>query len=208
MYFNYLTKRDSASIIVYSQDKNILSSTTFEILNVIYETKNEDEIINNPDIVELSMKDLDKLSIGIEEIKNVLPKFFLKPLKSKYKVLVISDSEKLTPDAQAGLLKTIEEPQKGSFIILKTTNINSLLSTIKSRCDIVNLNGKRNDSKTFKDILNCKLDERLKIVKDLLAIKDPRERRENVDSLFNQMFIELRENPTNCLLYTSDAADE
>ncbi|MEI6887016.1 MAG: hypothetical protein WCK31_02140 [bacterium] len=197
MDFNYLTKRESASIIVYSQDKNLSSKLTLDIIKIIFEHKSEDEVVNNPDIVELSMKDQDKLSIGIEEIKNILPKFFLKPLKYTSKVLVISDSEKLTFDAQAGLLKTIEEPAKGSFIILKTTNINSLLSTIKSRCEIINLNGTRTNTKSFGNILNAKLEERLNITKEILAIKDPKERRENVDKLFNQIFLEIKENTTN-----------
>lgn len=197
MYFNYLNKRDSASLIIYSQDKDILSNTTSDILKVIFDKDERKDIENNPDILELNLKDSDKLSIGIDEIKNILPRFQLKPLMNLKKVLIISEAEKLTRDAQGGLLKTIEEPQSGSFIIIKTTNINSLLGTIKSRCDIINLNGGRLRSEYISNILAENLSSRLKIVNQILLIKDPREKRENIEKLFNQIFQELKENTIN-----------
>ena len=43
----------------------------------------------------------------------------------------------MTVEAQNALLKTLEEPPKYAIIILITDNKESLLDTIKSRCEII-----------------------------------------------------------------------
>ncbi len=43
----------------------------------------------------------------------------------------------MTVEAQNALLKTLEEPPNYAIIILVTNNKESLLETIKSRCDII-----------------------------------------------------------------------
>ena len=52
------------------------------------------------------------------------------------KVIIIHKGEKLTVQAQNALLKTIEEPPKGVFIILLCESLELILDTIKSRCEI------------------------------------------------------------------------
>src|SRR6266403_3287728 len=49
-------------------------------------------------------------SIGIENIKLIQKKIFLKPMQSKTKLVVIEDAQLLTPEAQNALLKVLEEP--------------------------------------------------------------------------------------------------
>ncbi|WP_424948627.1 DNA polymerase III subunit delta' [Clostridium perfringens] len=50
--------------------------------------------------------------------------------------MIIHNGEKLTVAAQNALLKTIEEPLTGIFIIILSSNIDSILETIRSRCQI------------------------------------------------------------------------
>src|SRR5258708_1711912 len=72
-------------------------------------------------------------SIGIETVKLMQKKLFLKPIKSKDKLVVIEDAQLLTPEAQNALLKVLEEPQKHTFIMLGTETKETLLPTILSR---------------------------------------------------------------------------
>jgi len=84
-------------------------------------------------------------SIGIEEIKNMHKKLFLKPLKSPIKAVVLEDAQLLTPEAQNALLKVLEEPPPNTLIILSVDSKEPLLPTIISRCKIIEL--KTDDAK-------------------------------------------------------------
>lgn len=78
-------------------------------------------------------------SIGIEDIKHMLKKIFLKPIKSEYKAIIIDEAELLTIEAQNALLKILEEPPAHTLILLSTTTKETLLPTILSRCQIIQL---------------------------------------------------------------------
>jgi DNA polymerase-3 subunit delta' len=54
------------------------------------------------------------------------------------KVVIIDDAEKMTPQAQNCLLKTLEEPPSDSILILVTSDRHSLFPTIVSRCQVIN----------------------------------------------------------------------
>ena len=49
-------------------------------------------------------------SIGIEDIKLMQKKIFLKPIKSDLKAIIIDEAHLLTTEAQNALLKILEEP--------------------------------------------------------------------------------------------------
>lgn len=79
-------------------------------------------------------------SIGVEDIRiQVNNDIDIKPYSSRHKVYVIDEAEKMTPQAQNALLKTIEEPPAYAVIILLTNNIEMMLPTIRSRCVTLNL---------------------------------------------------------------------
>lgn len=86
---------------------------------------------NNPDYKEIGP---DGNSIKIAQIRELQERIYEKPITSSKKVIVIDDSDKMTEEAQNGLLKTLEEPPEYAIIILIATNENKLLNTIKSRC--------------------------------------------------------------------------
>lgn len=76
-------------------------------------------------------------SIGLDAIKQLQKKIFLKPRKSKTKAIVIEDAELLTIEAQNALLKVLEEPPDNTIIILVATTNEAFLPTILSRCHII-----------------------------------------------------------------------
>ena len=90
---------------------------------------------NNPDYY---LIEPDGNNIKIEQIREMQKKVLEKPIISKRKVYIINDSDKMTKEAQNCLLKTLEEPPKYVTIILIGSNESAFLSTIKSRCTIIN----------------------------------------------------------------------
>lgn len=90
---------------------------------------------NNPDF---KIIDPDGNSLKIEQIREFQSKVTEKPIISDRKVYIINDSDKMTKEAQNCLLKTLEEPPEFVTIILIGSNENAFLSTIKSRCMILN----------------------------------------------------------------------
>lgn len=96
-----------------------------------------------------------KLSMGIKDItEKVMAEIYKKPYEGDKKVIIIYEANKMTIDAQNAFLKTIEEPPKGVFIILLSENLESILETIRSRCQIHKL--ERLDSSEMKLFLNSK----------------------------------------------------
>ena len=93
---------------------------------------------NQPDIIYVSHEKPN--SIGVDDIRaQVNNDVAIKPYSSKYKVYIINEAEKMTPQAQNAILKTLEEPPSYAVIILLVSNINTLLPTILSRCVVLNM---------------------------------------------------------------------
>ncbi len=71
---------------------------------------------------------------GIDDIRRLREDINFLPVKSKYKVLILDESHRLTKDAVNALLKTLEEPPAHAVFILATTEVYNMLPTIVSRC--------------------------------------------------------------------------
>ena len=74
--------------------------------------------------------------IRLNEIKEVIEFLGKKPLESERSIVIIEDIEKMNESAANALLKTLEEPNEGLFILI-TQRPEKLLSTIRSRCQLV-----------------------------------------------------------------------
>ena len=93
---------------------------------------------NHPDIIYTTHEKPN--SIGIEDIRTqLIEDVMIKPYCSSYKIYIIDEAEKLTLQAQNALLKTIEEPPAYAVILLLTSNMETFLPTITSRCVKLNL---------------------------------------------------------------------
>lgn len=101
-----------------------------ELSRILLEMEN---LFNSPDYIEIKP---DGNSIKIAQIRKMQTDILVKPYKS-YKIYVFDEAQKMTVEAQNALLKTLEEPPKYAIIILVTNNKESLLDTIKSRCEII-----------------------------------------------------------------------
>lgn len=75
-------------------------------------------------------------SIGVDEVRKITQEANIKPFEGNRKVILIHGADRMTPQAQNALLKTIEEPPEGVYFILLTDRLEALLPTIRSRCAI------------------------------------------------------------------------
>jgi len=93
---------------------------------------------NQPDIIYVSHDKPNVISVDDirQQINNDIA---IKPYNSKYKIYIVDEAEKMNVQAQNALLKTIEEPPVYGIILLLTTNADSFLPTILSRCITLNL---------------------------------------------------------------------
>lgn len=93
---------------------------------------------NHPDIIRVSHEKPN--TISVDDIRaQVNNDVAIKPYSAPYKIYIINEAEKMTPQAQNAILKTLEEPPEYAVILLLTTNVNSLLPTILSRCVVLNM---------------------------------------------------------------------
>jgi DNA polymerase-3 subunit delta' len=79
--------------------------------------------------------------IGIEDITKVLiPSAHLCPYEGRTRVYVIQGAEHLSQDAANALLKVLEEPPPDVLMLLLTEDEESVLATVRSRCQTIQLN--------------------------------------------------------------------
>ncbi len=77
--------------------------------------------------------DKKQLNIPREESRQIIKNLSLKSFEGKFKVLIIWLPEFLHQSAGNALLKIIEEPPSGTFILLASHNYQAILTTILSR---------------------------------------------------------------------------
>ena len=91
-------------------------------------------------------KSNNKETIRIDQIRNIKQFLGQKAIESEKKIILIVDAHLLNEAASNCLLKTLEEPTNGIFILL-TSSIKLIIDTITSRCQLI-----RFKSYSYKDI--------------------------------------------------------
>jgi DNA polymerase-3 subunit delta' len=103
--------------------------------------------------------------IKIAQIRNIKNFLSRKSINSEKKIVLINNAHLLNESASNCLLKTLEEPSNGIFILL-TSKLNLLLDTISSRCQIIRF--RSSSSNQLNSILKNHLDDsKIKISKNL-----------------------------------------
>ncbi|MCZ6677898.1 MAG: DNA polymerase III subunit delta' [Candidatus Poribacteria bacterium] len=74
----------------------------------------------------------------INQIRELQRRIVYRPLEGVRKVYILTEAERMNLEAANCLLKTLEEPPAESVLILLTANLDALLPTIRSRCQIIN----------------------------------------------------------------------
>ncbi len=71
---------------------------------------------------------------GIDDVREIRERAVLQPVEGGYKVYIIDEAHQLTPQAWNALLKLIEEPPPHLVFVFCTTDLASVLPTVRSRC--------------------------------------------------------------------------
>ena len=76
---------------------------------------------------------------SVNDIRAIKEEVLFPPQSSRYKIYIIDEVHMLSTSAFNALLKTIEEPPAYAILILLTTNADTFLPTILSRCVTLNI---------------------------------------------------------------------
>ncbi len=99
---------------------------------------------NHPDIIRVTHEKPG--TISVDDIRTQINNdVAIKPYSGRYKVYIVNEAEKMTPQAQNAILKTLEEPPEYAVILLLVSNLNTLLPTILSRCVVLHMKPVQNE---------------------------------------------------------------
>jgi len=84
-------------------------------------------------------RDIKELNVsnqrGIDKARKIITLTIYRPLGG-VRVFILDEAHRSTVDFQNAMLKIMEEPPKGNYFVLCTTEPEKLLETIKNRCSI------------------------------------------------------------------------
>jgi DNA polymerase-3 subunit delta' len=76
----------------------------------------------------------DRLSLGVDDIRELVRSAALLPAMRRWQVLVVEDADRLTDAAGDALLKSLEEPPPRTVWMLCAPTAEDVLVTVRSRC--------------------------------------------------------------------------
>lgn len=138
------------------------------------------------------------ISIQRENIKKQIP-FILQKIEDTRELkklvkfsfnektaIVIEDIDKVTIEAANAFLKNLEEPNQNLIYILTASNLDNVLPTIISRCEIISVQSTQYTilrQLNYKDALNIKdRDEAIKFVEDLIFLDHEKKEYKNMEN--------------------------
>lgn len=77
--------------------------------------------------------------IKVDTIREVLHTMMLAPVEARYRITVIDNAHLTHPAGQNAILKTLEEPNPSTIIVMLAPSTDGVLPTITSRCQVLNL---------------------------------------------------------------------
>ncbi len=89
-----------------------------------------------PDLLEL---DKSENTISVDSVRSASRFLESKAQIGHHKVVVVERAERMSVAASNALLKTLEEPTAGNLLVLSAANIEHLLPTIISRCQLIEI---------------------------------------------------------------------
>lgn len=106
------------------------------------EIKNICDRIDSGNYLDIIFLEPDGMWIKKEQLINLQSEFSKKSIEGSKKIYIIKEADKMNLQTANSILKFLEEPVDDIIAILITDNINLILPTIFSRCQIIKLNKK------------------------------------------------------------------
>jgi len=159
-----------ANIVVSREDSR---DFVFSILEKDLDFK----IQGNPDFLLLENE-----SFGIDDARSLERWILGKPFRSDIKAsLIIAKS--ITHEAQNALLKSLEEPPKGTYIFINIESLGGILSTFLSRVRVLDIQQEDVENKDAKKFLSEGIKGKLAIIRNLAKSEDKTPMRDLIKSL-------------------------
>lgn len=148
-----MTRGENHHAFLITGPKNIgrftLAKRMAQLLNCLSRSESGEPCLNclscqkiekliHPDVMLLEAEESGG-AIKVDQVRELLRFVSLAPYEGKYRVVILTNFEDATISAANALLKTLEEPPPNAVIILTSESVESMLSTIVSRCELIKL---------------------------------------------------------------------
>ncbi|EKD57186.1 MAG: hypothetical protein ACD_57C00386G0005 [uncultured bacterium] len=140
----------------------------------------------SPDIFIIAPQDQ---SISISQVRDLKAHIFEKPVKSKYKFIIIESAHNLTVEAQNALLKILEEPPDCAIIVMEAKTRQDLLPTILSR--VVIKRSQQSKAHLSSNPISYEKENLLADLETIAQVKDPTDW---IDEQIQLLYWQLLEN--------------
>lgn len=132
---------------------------SFAKMIICSDLSNEDkkvicERIDDGNYLDVKVIDSDGIWIKKDEVINIQNEFSKKAIEGTKKVYIIKNAEKMNVQTSNSILKFLEEPIDDIVAILVTNDIDLILPTIISRCQVLKLDKKQYSSDLISNYYN------------------------------------------------------
>lgn len=128
-------KKNSHSYIFYTNDFFACKEDVNNLIRNIFSVEDLSSVISDFIVVEKS----EKKNILKDDVQCIKDMFQNKSYLNKNRIYLIDEAHKLNASSANLILKFLEEPLDGVIALFITTNLDAVLSTIKSRCQLFNV---------------------------------------------------------------------
>lgn len=94
------------------------------------------QAMTHPDLLLPSTKEKDR-SIKVDDLREIIRALSYHASEGGRRVILIENAQRMTPQAQNALLKSLEEPDSETTFLLTASGETGLLPTVRSRCRVV-----------------------------------------------------------------------
>lgn len=186
-----LLSRDGLSLSFSGKEGTGKKLVALSFLRKLLGASEAEDIRKNPDLFLIEKEDE---MIKADDIRALINFSGIKSYLGGKKAVLIDNAENMNKNAQNALLKILEEPPKGEFIILITKDFEELLPTIRSR--VTNIR--------FQDLKDEEMREIFpNITEEILAVADGSAKK--ADSFIHADTKAMNAFAKNVILSTGDA---
>ncbi len=175
---------------------------SFVKIIICMDKKSDEEILNicdridNGNYIDVKIIEPDGLWIKKEQLLDLQSEFSKSAIEGSKKIYIIKSADKMNIQTANSILKFLEEPVDDIIAILIVDNINLVIPTIISRCQIIKLNKKKYEESSLLNFSNLCNNTKYRCLSDA-------EKRQFIDDVIN--FIMMIENSgLDTLIYTKN----